>query len=264
MDTMLGAFTRPWNMLDYGEALPHLARHFKRAGIMRNNKKLAITLDSTPDEARAAVAAARTHGVEIVCFLAQAPAVSQGAEAGAAQFKRNVDLAAAAAVPHILTTGVGDAKLRDAYAKTLQIAAPYAAEKGVTIGLKPHGGITRTGKECRQFAEQVGLEGFGLWFDPGNFVFYDGLDPAEEIKPMAEYCVAVCLKDCAKGSTGKPDVNVRPGTGLVDFKSCLRTLKDAGFDGPMLFECLGGATPAEVDANAIEAKSYFSSLFSSL
>ena len=264
MVDLLGAFTRPWGMLDYEEALAHLARVFRLGGLMRNKKKLPISHESSREQAQAAVEAARRHGVEIVCFLASAPAIAQSAEAGAEQFKHCVDLAAAAGIPHVLTTGVNDGALRGAYAKALQIAAPYAAEKGVVIGLKPHGGVTRTGLECRRFAEEVGLAGFGLWFDPGNFVFYDRLDPAEEVKPMAEYCVGVCLKDCAIKPDGKPDVMIQPGTGRVDFPACLRALKDAEFRGPMLFECLGGAEPEEIDANARRARSWIESTLAAL
>jgi len=264
MNVTLGAFTRPWNMLEYEGALDHLSRLFKVGGIMRNKQKLAISLDSTPEQAKAAVAVARARGVEIISFMGTTPNVAKGAEAAAADMRRNVDVAAAAGVPHILCTGAGDHKLSDAYVRALQIAVPYAAEKGVTIGLKPHGGITRTGADCRRFAESAGRKGFGLWFDPGNFVFYDNLNAAEEVKPMAEYCVAVCLKDCARKPDGKPDVNVRPGTGLVDFAACLRALAAAGFSGPMLFECLGGATPDEVDANAGEAKRFIESLLAQL
>ncbi|MCX7015548.1 MAG: sugar phosphate isomerase/epimerase [Candidatus Sumerlaeota bacterium] len=264
MDIQLGAFTRPWAMVEYEEAVAHLGKAFRFGGIMRNNKKLAITLDSTPEQAQAAVAAARRNGVELVCFLAQAPGIKQGAEQAAGEFRRNIDLAAAAGVPHILATGAGDPALADAYAQALRLAAPYAAEKGVTLGLKPHGGITRTGKDCRRFAEEVRSKGFGLWFDPGNFIHYDDLDPVEELKPMAEFCVGMCVKDCGRKPDGKPDVLVQPGSGRVDFPACLRILKDAGFRGPMLFECLAGSTVAEVDANAVAAKKWFEGIWSSV
>ncbi|OPZ23123.1 MAG: Xylose isomerase-like TIM barrel [candidate division BRC1 bacterium ADurb.BinA364] len=260
MQTVLGAFTRPWTMLPYPDAMWRLGRVFSAGGIMRCQGRLAIDLDSTEEEARAAADVARERGVALLCMLAQAPHVAQSAEAGAADFRRNVDLAAAAAIPHILATGIGDASKQAVYIEALRLAAPYAAERGTTIGLKPHGGITATGADCRRIAEAVGRRGFGLWFDPGNFIHYDGLDPVREAAPMAEYCVGVCLKDCRRDEAGKPNVNILPGTGEVDFEACLRTLAKADFDGPMLIECLGGAEPDEVDANARQAKEYFEAM----
>ena len=54
MQTVLGAFTRPWTMLPYPDAMWRLGRVFSAGGIMRCQGRLAIDLDSTEEEARAA------------------------------------------------------------------------------------------------------------------------------------------------------------------------------------------------------------------
>ena len=52
--------------------------------------------------------------------------------------------------------GVGDPKLYDAYYKAIAECCDYAAEKAVTISVKPHGPLNGTGPECRGTAAGAG------------------------------------------------------------------------------------------------------------
>ena len=51
-------------------------------------------------------------------------------------------------MPHLLTTGVTDPARYEAFFAVLKLAAPYAAQQGITLGLKPHGGISGTNRDC--------------------------------------------------------------------------------------------------------------------
>ena len=56
-------------------------------------------------------------------------------------------------------------------------AAPYAQEKGVTIALKPHGGLSTTADDTLRAIETVNHPAYRLCFDPGNLLYYAGLRP---------------------------------------------------------------------------------------
>jgi sugar phosphate isomerase/epimerase len=164
------------------------------------------------------------------------------------RLRAEVDAARATGVPHLLTTGVTDPARYGTFFAVLQAAAPYAAQQGVTLGLKPHGGISGTNRDCVAAVERVGSAGFGIWYDPGNIIHYMGTDPAEDLEAVAPYVVGMCVKDCAGGKGGS--VSITPGDGEVRFEPIFSVLRAAGFDGPALVECLGGTTPEQVDAEA--------------
>ncbi len=249
METILGAFTRPWSKLDAETAAKDVASAgFAQAGLMKLGGKLLLDhASSDEDIARVkGVFEARGLGVETTLCYFDLADVEKGKE----ELRAWVDVAARASFKHLLTTGTHDEGRYDNYFSVVSDCAPYAAEKGVTIGLKFHGGMTATGEQCRQAVERVGRGGFGIWYDPGNIVYYDGLDPLEELNPVARDTVGVCIKDCQGGKKGS--VAVTPGDGEVDFEGVFRRLDDAGFAGPMIVETLGPGEPAAEARRAFE------------
>ncbi|MGQ9732225.1 MAG: hypothetical protein ACUVX8_13260, partial [Candidatus Zipacnadales bacterium] len=71
---------------------------------------------------------------------------------------------------------------------------------------------------------------------------------AEDVISIANWVVAMCIKDHTGGVHG--NVNIEPGTGEVDFEAVFDELFDAGFEGPCLVECLGGETLSEINESA--------------
>jgi sugar phosphate isomerase/epimerase len=66
---------------------------------------------------------------------------------------------------------------------------------------------------------------------------------------------------CVKDSEGELiGVNILPGAGVVDFEGVFAVLKDAGFDGHLVVECLGGETLDEVNANAVATREFLEGL----
>lgn len=68
---------------------------------------------------------------------------------------------------------------------------PYAAEKGVTLALENHGGITGTPAQILRLVKAVDAPNFGVNLDTGNF---RGDDPYADLAELAPYAVNVQVK----------------------------------------------------------------------
>lgn len=70
----------------------------------------------------------------------------------------------------------------------------YAQNKGITIALENHGGITKTPDRIEKLLSGVNLSSVGLNYDPANF-HHCKVNPEEALKSLKEYIVYVHLKD---------------------------------------------------------------------
>jgi sugar phosphate isomerase/epimerase len=134
--------------------------------------------------------------------------------------------------------GTGNLKQYDDYYKAIAESCDYAAEKNVSLVIKPHGGFNANGEQCKKTVDKVGKKNFRLWYDPGNIFFYSGgkLDPIDDAKSVAGIVTGMCVKDF------KPPLNVdvTPGDGMVKFDRVMAELKKGGFNsGPLVVETLG-------------------------
>ncbi len=146
--------------------------------------------------------------------------------------------------------GTGNPQQQTAYYKTVAACCDYAAQQGVGISVKPHGGTNATGPQCRKCIEAVGHKSFGLWYDPGNIFFYsDGkLDPADDAATVDGLVRGMSVKDYKHPKR----VDVTPGTGQVNFPAVMARLKKGGFtSGPLVIECLA---PGDLKSLLAEAK----------
>jgi sugar phosphate isomerase/epimerase len=253
----IGCWTRPWDKHDYRVALDAIAEAgFKYAGLMTAKGKggLVLSTASTLEEAQQVGEEAKKRGLGVPCAYCGGFPLGDGsplpAMGAVAALKKLTDCCVAATSKALMVGGTGDAKTYDAYYKAIADACPYAAEKGIQIVLKPHGGLNGTGPQCRKCIEAVGHRSFRLWYDPGNIFFYsDGrLDPARDAATVDGIVSGVCVKDYKHPK----NVAVTPGTGQVDFKAVLTLLKNGGFaTGPLVIETL---TPGELPALLEEAK----------
>jgi len=71
--------------------------------------------------------------------------VATSLEAGIEGLRRLIDNCAACGAANLLMGGIGNQDLYDRYYKAIAETCAYAAEKGVGISVKPHGGLNATG-----------------------------------------------------------------------------------------------------------------------
>ena len=121
------------------------------------------------------------------------------------------------------------------YFELMRQAAPHAAEMGVNITMKPHGGISLTVEDLIDADGKVNHPAFGICYDPGNIIYYTkgDLRPETDVATIAPKVTTTIIKDCVV-EDGVPDVMVTPGEGLVDFETVLNGLVNGGFDGPLI------------------------------
>jgi len=131
----------------------------------------------------------------------------------------------------------------------MAFAAAYGADHGVKIVTKPHGAVTATAADLLRCLEKVNHPNFGVWYDPGNIVYYTGRDPLAEMVPLLPHITAFTAKDCAGANQ---EVMIQLGQGRVDFLALFRRLKQAGFRGPIMVE--GGAVGATADETTRHAR----------
>ncbi len=237
---MIGCYTRPWAKYDYRVALDAIAEAgYRYVGLMTAKAKnnLVISVATTPEEAAQIADEVKQRGLKVASVYGGDIPVARSLEAGVEGLKRLIDNCAACGTMNLLMGGTGNPKLYEPYYRAIAACCDYAAEKGMGISVKPHGGLNATGPQCRKTVEFVGHKNFGIWYDPGNIYYYsDGkLDPVDDAPSVDGLVMGMCIKDF------KPPkrVDVTPGTGLVDFPAVLAKLKAGGFkSGALVVECL--------------------------
>ena len=162
--------------------------------------------------------------------------------------RRQIDNAKFLGLKTLINTGTAKPELYEAWYRLMNYAAGYAADAGVQIVTKPHGGVIADAAALQKCLEKVNHKNLGLWYDAGNIIYYTGKDPLQELEPLLPHVTAFTAKDCAaKGAA----VMTQFGTGKVDFVAIFKRLKRAGFTGPIMVEsCEVGATAAETTRNA--------------
>jgi len=250
----IGCYTRPWAQYDYRVALDAIAEAgFKYAGLMTAKSKtgnLVISVDTTLEEAERVSEEVRKRGLKVPSVYGGGIPVAKSLKAGIEGLRKLIDNCAACSVGNLLMGGIGNANLYDAYYKAIAECCDYAAERGMGISVKPHGGLNATGPQCRKTIDMVGHRNFRIWYDPGNIYFYSDakLDPVTDAATVDGLVVGMCIKDYKHPK----NVAVTPGTGMVDFAAVLARLRQGGFaGGPLVVECL---EPGDLKHTLAEAK----------
>ncbi len=180
----IGCYTRPWADYDYRVALDAIAEAgFKYAGLMTTKPKtnnLIISVSTTLEEAERVGEEIRKRGLKVPSVYGGGIPVAKSLKAGIEGLRKLIDNCAACNVGNLLMGGIGKADLYDAYYKAIAECCDYAAEKGMGISVKPHGGLNATGPQCRKTIEMVGHKNFRIWYDPGNIYYYSALAHAEQ------------------------------------------------------------------------------------
>ena len=258
----IGCYTRPWADYDYRVALDAIAEAgFKYAGLMTTKSKtrLVISVSTTLEEAEQVGREVKNRDLQVLSVYGGGIPVAKSLKAGIDGLKKLIDNCAACDAKNLLMGGTGNEKLYKVYYKAISECCGYAAEKGVGISIKPHGGLNATGPQCRKTIEMVGHRNFRIWYDPGNIFFYsDGkLDPVDDAATVDGLVTGMCVKDYRHPK----NVSVTPGTGQVDFPAVLARLKKGGFThGPLVIECLQPGGLKETLAEARKTRLFLEEL----
>ena len=265
MTWMLGATTRPWHTKTFAEACQAIAESgYSDVGVFANAGETPVTSTSSAEEIEAVAATARGQGLT-PSLLLNGPKLDLDLEEAIADHCRLIDATAALGARWLLNGGTEKPEQYETYETIMRETAPYAAEKGIEIVLKPHGGIGLTGKDLARVAQSVGSPAFKICYDPGNIIYYTKgeVRPETDVADVAEHVTVCIIKDCIV-QDGKPDVWILPGEGWVDFAQVLGSLKTAGFAGPLYVECLGGSEWDDINARAGRTKGWIEAILKAL
>jgi sugar phosphate isomerase/epimerase len=256
----IGCFTRPWSDYDYRVAFDGIAgAGFKYVGLMNYENGMLINPDTTPEYAAVMGEEAKARGLTIASAYGRNFDVRNSVQEGVSGLQRLIDSTAACECPHLVLGGISSPELTEAYYEVIAECCDYAAEKKVFMSIKPHGGTNATGPECRAHIEMVGHRNFGLWYDPGNIYYYSegALDPVDDASEVDGLVLGMSVKDFQMPR----EVNLTPGTGMVDFPEVFNLLKQGGFrGGPLIVECLTLGDLAFVNTEARKARQFLEEL----
>jgi sugar phosphate isomerase/epimerase len=256
----IGIYTRPWNNVDYLVAFDSIAEAgFSYIGLMSHKGGRIIGQETPIEDAYAIGEQAVSRGLKVTSISGHSFDKNKSVDDGITELKRLIDNSAACNCPNIMLNGVSAPELVDKYYKVIAESCDYAAEKNVIITLKPHGGTNSSGAECRMRIENVGHKNFKLWYDPGNIYFYSNgeINPVDDIVDVADILTGMCIKDFRMPR----DVNVTPGTGMVDFPVLFTRMREGGFKkGPLMIETLDTGDNAFLISEARKAREYIEGL----
>lgn len=141
-------------------------------------------------------------------------------------------------------------------AERLRRAGDVAAKRNVLLAIETHPDLVHNAATALRTMQAVDHSHVRLNFDPANIYYYNsGLDPLSEYEKIAQWVVAVHLKD----SPGGYQERVFPalGKGVVDFRELLAAEGRAGFAGPntIEIEAPAGAPSTEAEVCARVAAS---------
>ena len=258
----IGCYTRPWGQYDYRVALDAIAEAgFKYAGLMTTKSRtgLVVSPSTTLEEAERIGEEVKKRGLAVPSIYGGGIPVEKSLKVGIEGLRKLIDNCAACGAKNLLMGGTGNEKLYKTYYKAIAECCNYAAEKGIGISVKPHGGMNATGPQCRKTIEMVGHRNFRIWYDPGNILYYSNgeLDPVADAATVDGLVVGMCIKDYRHPK----DVLVTPGTGKVNFPAVLARLKKGGFTrGPLVVECLERGDLKQTLAEARKARRFLEEL----
>ena len=245
----LGCTNRPWAEFPFESAVAGIrAAGFEHFALLRHGGKQLISADSTPEEADSIAGLVKDAGLNLT-MIPNFIRLDGSDDDALAATNRQIDHCRRVGVTVLLEMGINKPPLYERYYGVMRQAAVHAAEQGIMIAIKPHGGFSRTAEGTIDAVRRVDHPHYRIAYDPGNLLADPSGTPEEFAKRMAPLTVAMCIKDARV--EGDTRTMVTPGEGRMDFRAIFRALRDAGFDGPAAVENLAeGDTPEAVNAAA--------------
>ena len=249
MQAQLGCQNRPWHEHTLEEALGGIAgAGFHIVGFVAQQGKPVISADSTDEDIARLKELLQSHGLRPQMAIRQPNLWELGEAEAVSVFLRDMERGKALGLDYFILTGISDEKRYESWFRAVEACLPRAAELGLQLLLKPHGGLCALADDLQRAVDRFSHPSFGICYDPGNVYYYTGEKAEEDLPKIVRYVRAMCIKDEVGGKKG--EVMITPGTGLVDFHRIFSILNDAGFSGPCWVECLGGKTVAEINEEA--------------
>jgi len=267
----LGAMTIPYARWTLDRALEGIAgAGFSQVGIVRPLTDGPFYPErATASDYAAFRARIERHGLTPALMFA-----SRGQGDPAERLRDDVDRVAELGIPYLLVIPISPAPKFpgerpadehpsemiwftrvEGWLRMIAPAVRRAERRGVTILLKPHGGIAGTGVDLALLVERLGSRAVRVCYDPGNISYYEGVRPEPDLPGVVDLVRAVCIKD-HRGGRAVVDFPV-PGDGEIDHTAIFRTLLAGGFDGPCLIERIDGLnSPEETDQALARGRGY--------
>ncbi len=258
----IGCFNRPWGKWSYDEALDEIqSAGFTTTGLVGRHQKEPedlLSADTSPDYLDALRYRIAQRDLKPIIAWIHGPKAKEQKDA-VSELKKLTDNAARLGLEFLLSGGPRRNETVEHYSSVIGEVTAYAADKGVKIAMKPHGG---DGAEIIRCIELVNHPNFSIWYDAGNIVYYTGGDPVKELENIASQVTGFCAKDCA----GKESpVMIQFGTGKANFAEVFQVLKNANFKGPVMIECTGEPeSPQDATRMAVENRDFLKKVFSNL
>ncbi len=252
MDAKVVCETLPYSEFALERALEGIAgAGYEYVALGRTHEKVDVLPTDASDRDAEAVAGKVADAGLKTCVIFAATGDFSRPDA-VATYRRGLEFAGIMGVPQMLSWGPWEYKewpgekwaddewhkISESWFDGMMQVVPYAEQLGIEIVLKPHTGVTAYGERLRYAVERIGSEAVRVCYDGGNVHFYEGYDPAEDIKDCAEYVTAFCIKDHS-GARANP-LFPPPGEGDVDDAAMLRVVNEYGFDGPLMVERFEG------------------------
>lgn len=184
-----------------------------------------------------------------------------------AVFKNRILQAEAAGIAQVLTFGHTEGGNRGVWVERFKQLGPIAADRGVTIVVKQHGGSTGTGAACAEIIREVDHPNVWVNYDAGNVMDYLDLDPIADLKKCAAEVRSFCVKDHRNWPA---DQDCGPGFGEIDHYRLLEPVAFTGLAMPLAYENISApllprpAAPEGVDALARRAREYLETVIAGL
>jgi len=258
----IGCYTRPWDEHDYRIALDAIREAgYRHVGLMTTQAPdgLVISVNTSLAHAQRVGEEVRQRELKVASVYGGVIPVNQSLQAGIDAMRRLVDSCQACGAANLLMGGITQQEWYDRYYQAIAAACDDAAERGIGISLKPHGGLNTTGPQCRKAVQIVQHDNFRIWYDPGNIFYYSNgeLDPVDDAPAVDGLVIGMSVKDYRHPR----NVAVTPGTGQVDFPKVMAKLKAGGFtQGPLVVECLAPGDLAHLLREARKAKAFLEEL----
>lgn len=139
---------------------------------------------------------------------------------------------------------------------TLQARAKLAEKYGVSLCCKAHvGAAIYNTPTTLKAANTITSEAFGVDMDPSH-IHRAGEVPKDAIAQVVSYMKHVHIRDCKGPGPSPGPIELQAcGRGEIDLYGYFKELVDAGYDGPVDLEVIGGE-PDLAEAMAVISESY--------
>jgi len=235
--------------------------HVERAGAMATP---ILAADATAEQAREVGRRCRDAGLEPVMMFSM---IYPEHENGLRVLRQRIVQAQAAGIGQVLTFGHTRGGNRRLWIERFRELGPFAADHGVLLVVKQHGGETGTGRACAEITREVNHPNIKVNYDAGNVMDYLNVDPIPDIRACADEVRSFCIKDHRNFPR---DEDCGPGFGEIDHYRLLMPVLNTGLTMPLCCEnifapLLGRPANAEgIDTLARRAREFLETVIAGL